>query len=255
MMEDFSSVPTVAQAFHSGLLTAVSPCALFLGPAILLCAIGSTLPPRTAVPVAVPGWKLRVELLIHLIVFLAGFFVVLVGLAASQTAVGHILLLGQGPLTVVGGLLTIIRGVFLTGLVPRFPRRTPRELLIGRLSDRAAFGGIGALLAFVWPPCGGPVLGAIVIAAGSPETSDLGIPLLLVHGLGFGIPLLLGGAALGGIVVRASGRRVAGWIESAAGALLVAGGFLIAIGKFSVLGDQTLEFFDRWVQALIEGGW
>jgi len=254
-MEDFSSVPTIAQAFHSGLLTSVSPCALFLGPLVLLWAAGSTLPPRTDVPVPTAGWKLRVELLIHLGVFLAGFLVVLVGLAASQTVVGRFLLLGQGPLTVVGGLLTIIRGVFLTGLVPRLPRRTSRELLIGRILDRAAFAGIGALIAFVWPPCGGPVLGAIVIAAGSPQTSDLGIPLLLVHGLGFGIPLLLGGAALGGAVVRASGRRAAAWIESAAGAFLVAVGFLIAIGKFSVLGDQTLDFFDRWVQVLIEGGW
>jgi cytochrome c-type biogenesis protein len=253
MMEDFSSVPTFSQAFHSGLLTAVSPCAILLGPVLLLWAIGSSLPSRTAVPVA--GWKLRVELLIHLGVFYCGFLVVLVGLAATQTSIGHVLLMGQGPLTVVGGVLTIIRGVFLTGLVPRLPRRTPRELLIGRILDRAAFAGIGALLAFVWPPCGGPVLGAIVIASSSTQTSDMGIPLLLVYGLGFGIPLLLAGAALGGVVVRASGRRASAWIGSAAGVFLVVGGFIIAVGKFPILGDRTLDYFDRWVQALIEGGW
>lgn len=250
MMTD--RVPGMGEAFASGLLSFVSPCVLALLPVALVYVTGVSLERRNAGGAG--GWRLKGSLLLHLSVFLAGFVAVLVGMAAGHTAVGRFFLLGQRAMTVLGGILAGVMGVFMTGLVPRAAQGDVRLRFRHRFFGYLVSMAVGATYGLVWSPCVGPVLGSIILLAGSPDTSDMGIPLLVLHGAGFGAPFLLTGLAFDAALQRIQDPRVALIMEKTAGGLLAGAGFLIATGRFFVFTDWMFQAFDFWVQALIRRG-
>jgi cytochrome c-type biogenesis protein len=250
MMTD--RVPTIGEALLSGLLSFGSPCLLALLPVALVYVTGVSLERRNAG--GGDGWRLKGSLLLHLSVFLAGFIAVLVGMAAGHTALGRLFLVGQRGMTVLGGILAAVMGVFMTGLVPRAAQGDVRLRFRHRFFGYAVSAAVGATYGLVWSPCVGPVLGSIILLAGSPDTSDMGIPLLVLHGAGFGAPFLLAGLLFDAALQRVKDPRAALVLEKAAGALLAAAGFLIATGKFLALTDWMFQAFDFWVQVLIRRG-
>jgi cytochrome c-type biogenesis protein len=258
MMEDLAGrIPTIGQAFVSGLLSFLTPCILPLLPVALVYVTGVSLERRRAAAPgekALPAWRLEASLLAHLGSFLGGFILVLLGLAAGHTWVGRLLLSGQRVFMVLGGILVAVMGVFMTGLVPRADRGDLRLRLRHRLPGYAASVAVGATYGFVWSPCVGPTLGTLILLAGQAETSDVGMPLLIIHGLGFGLPFVLTGVLFEGLLQRVRGPRAVLVLEKGAGALLTGVGFLIAVGKFLSVTELLFEACDGWVQALIQGG-
>jgi len=113
---------------------------------------------------------------------------------------------------------------------------------------------VGAAYGLVWSPCVGPTLGCIILAAGSPDTADQGIPLLVIHGLGFGLPLLFSGYILDGFLRRIKQPWIPLVLEKTAGISLVVAGLLIATCRFLILMDGLFQTFDSWVHVLIQGG-
>ena len=142
----------------------------------------------------------------------------------------------------------------MTGLVPRAAQGDVRLRFRHRFFGYAVSTLIGATYGLVWSPCVGPVLGSIILLAGAPDTSDMGIPLLVLHGAGFGIPFLLTGFAFDAALQRIKDPKVSLVLEKEAGGLLAGAGFLIATGKFLILTDWMFQAFDFWVQALIRRG-
>lgn len=250
-------IPTIREALRSGAMSFLSPCILPLLPVALVYVTGVSLERRNAAASGASlwaGWRLRLSLVMHLAGFLAGFIAVLVGLAAGQTWVGRTLLSGQRIFMVLGGILVAVMGIFMTGLVPRAAEGDMRLRFRHRLFGYAGSAAVGATYGFVWSPCVGPVLGSLILLAGQPDTADMGIPLLVLHGIGFGGPFLLTGVVFDGILQRVSSPRVVLTLEKAAGVFLTVVGFLIATGKFLNVTDHLFQAFDFWVQVLIQGG-
>ncbi|MGH7777282.1 MAG: cytochrome c biogenesis CcdA family protein [Candidatus Dormibacterales bacterium] len=222
-----------ALALAAGVLSFSSPCTLPLVPGYISYMAGVR---------AGRGRALTAALL-----FVAGFSAVFTSLGAAASGLGALLAENRILLERVAGAVIIVLGLVLVGLV-KVPwlEREGRPLL-----ERVRPGPKGALFlgvafAFGWTPCIGPVLGSILVLAGSQQTAGSGALLLLVYSAGLGIPFLA--AAL--LMDRFSGatqalRRHAATINVVAGVLLLFMGGLVASGRLQAFTAPVLELYAR----------
>ncbi len=215
---------TLGAAFTGGLLSFASPCVLPLLPTFLLLLAGSS-PSR-------PG-KGRGILLVNTLAFLAGFTVVFLAMGATATALGRLVLAYWSVLEKVAGVVLILLGLFLSGLwTPLFLLRDRRPFLQKKRQGTLGSFLLGASFTLGWTPCTGPILTTILLAAGSQQTVEQGVLLLLAYALGFALPFFL--AAL--FWQRLSpalhkGYRWLPWLQKAAGAFLLLFGILMVSGR------------------------
>jgi cytochrome c-type biogenesis protein len=129
----------------------------------------------------------------------------------------------------MGGVLMGILGIHLTGLfrihlldfdrhinIKKRPMHMLSALLIGM-----AFGA-------GWSPCVGPLLGSILMIAGSKETIGEGILLLSVYSIGLGLPFIILSFFINRLldwVKKAS--RMMSCLNKGAGILLILMGFYL----------------------------
>ena len=178
---------------------------------------------------------------------MTGFAIVFTSLGAFASGLGATLLEHRLILEKIAGGLIIVMGVFLLGLLPiPFLMREGRPLL-----ERVRPGPSGALFlgiafAFGWTPCIGPVLGSILILAGSQDTLTSGALLLFLYSLGLGIPFILAALFLERFqVVGRWLRQRAVVINSIGGGLLIAMGVLILTGRLNTFLAPALELYAR----------
>lgn len=183
-------------AFTAGILSFASPCVLPLIPSYITYITGLSF---GQLKEAHPSAKVRLTVLLHSLVFIAGFSLVFISLGAiagiaSSTFQTH-LREGLGWVQKVGGVLIFLFGVHLSGLF-HF------GVLLGekrvQIHDKPhGFAGtflVGLAFAAGWTPCIGPILGAILaLAAGTTGNLWRGVALLAVYSAGLGLPFLLSG--------------------------------------------------------------
>lgn len=232
-MNDLAPPLLAPLALLAGLLSFSSPCTVPLVPGYLGYMSGVS---------ASRGRTLGAASL-----FVLGFSLVFTVLGAGASSLGSLLLENRLLLERAGGVLIIVLGLFVLGMV-----RMPLLLREGRpLLGRVRPGPSGALLlgvafAFGWTPCIGPVLGSILILAGTRGTLLTGAGLLLLYSVGLGIPFLL--AALFMDRFRAVGawlRHHGTVINSVGGLLLVAMGVLVVLGQLTYVLSPALELYAR----------
>jgi len=220
-------------ALAAGVLSFSSPCTLPLVPGYLgyMSGVSSS----------------RGRTLGAACLFVVGFAVVFTALGAAASSLGALLLDHRALLQRVAGLLIILLGLFVVGLV-----RAPLLMREGRpLMARVRPGPAGALLlglafAFGWTPCIGPVLAAILALAGTEGTVARGVVLLLLYSLGLGLPFLAAAVAVEHFrSVSDWLRRRATVVNATGGALLVAMGTLVFVGRFTELLSPALELYSR----------
>ena len=103
---------------------------------------------------------------------------------------------------------------------------------------------MGAAFASGWTPCIGPILGSILLYAGSGGTAAQGALLLTAYSLGLGVPFLLAGYAIEGAtrVMRRINRHAraveltSGGLMAAMGVVVMTGGLTWFAGLLSDLG-------------------
>ena len=233
------TLSTLLIAFVGGVLSFVSPCVLPLIPAYLAILTGMTLqelsdrPPlsRVMVPAAM---------------FVLGFSVIYLALGAVAPLLKQFLFLYGSTVSLVGGIIIIAFGVLMTGII-----RVP--WLYGEAKiDPAKAARFGPLSGFVlglvfaagWSPCYAPIVGAVVMLAGSSTTAWQGAAVLLAYSLGFAVPFLAVALAYGKV------RPLVSWlskhsatINRAAGLVLIVMGVLLAsglLGRITLLIPQVL---------------
>jgi cytochrome c-type biogenesis protein len=179
---DFST----GTAFLGGLLTFASPCVLPLIPIYLSVLVGGSVD-------EVQGGRDRFKLLLNGSFFVLGFLAVFVLLGLTASALGKFMIQYRMLFQQLGGMMVFFFGLKFLGLVKLdVLDREKRFNLMGR----GRIGPLGAALigftfAFGWTPCIGPVLGSILtFTAVSANSMGEGALLLLVYGLGLGLPLL-----------------------------------------------------------------
>jgi cytochrome c-type biogenesis protein len=227
----------VPVAFLAGLLSFVAPCVLPLVPGYL-----SAVSAVEAGRLGEPGTTRRV--LIGSLPFVAGFTALFVALGAGAGLVGDSVSLNSTRVQAVAGFVVVVFGLAFIGLLP-FPERLVAPGLMGEARRRGSGALLGAAFAVCAAPCMGPVLGAILVLAGSTSTVLRGSVLLFAYSLGLAVPFVLAGIAFSHVMGPFRWLRdhyVA--IRTVSGALLIAVGLLLFFDRIwwlSVGFNRTLE--------------
>ena len=196
----------LAFAFLAGAATAITPCVLPVLPA-LLSASGTGGRRRPAGIVC--GLTLT-----HVIT--------IVGIASVVDGVG----VGDGALRTASIVLLALFGVTL--LVPRAARWVELRLtFLQRLAPHGDADGfwsglpVGGALGFVYAPCAGPILAAVISVSASSGTTAKIVAVAIAYGLGSALVLL--GLALGGrrLIERVRRRGRGGGLQRGFGAVML----------------------------------
>lgn len=240
----------IAASFFAGILTFLAPCTLPLVPAYLGFISGVDRK-ELANPDAQIARRARRKIFWNGAAFILGFslifiaFGVLAGLAGTALA-PYRLWLGRA-----GGVLVILFGLFMLGFFKlsffesekRIP--LPKWLTLGKPSSSLFVGGAFAL---GWTPCVGPILGSILLLAGTSGTALQGGIMLLVFSLGLAIPFLLIALAFSKATryIETISKYLKG-VSIVGGVFLIILGFLLVTDNFGLTiqyGYQLLDFID-----------
>ena len=246
---------TLLAAFGAGLLSFISPCVLPLIPGYLSYISGLSLEEMRS-PGAVPGGaaaagvavvappEVRRRILLSSLAFILGFSIVFISLGAAASAIGQFLLERLPIFSKLAGTVIIIFGLHTMGVLRIEWLYQEKRVQ----TSRKPAGFIGALLvgiafAFGWTPCIGPILGGIMLLAGTEETIGRGVRLLAIYSLGLGVPFFLTALMINrffGALSRI--RKHYHKIELVSGILLVAIGVLIFTDKFTVIAQWLTPY-------------
>ena len=232
-------------AFSAGLFSFLSPCVLPLFPSYLSFITGMSVADLSTDLTAAA----RRRVVLHAVTFVLGFSVVFVALGASFSAAGQLLFQYRNAIRVVGGILIVIFGLYIAGLlnVGLFARTQQwqiREKPAGYVGSFL----VGVTFAIGWTPCVGPILGAILSLAGTAETVQRGVGLLIAYSAGLGVPFLLSALALGSFLKFFKRYRpFIPVVERGAGVLLIAVGILVATNYYVILNSWAISLTPEWL--------
>jgi cytochrome c-type biogenesis protein len=235
----------VAVAFSAGLFSFLSPCVLPLFPSYISFITGMSVSDLTADLSAAA----RRRVLLHAVAFVVGFSVIFVALGASFSAASQFLFSYRNAIRIVGGVLIILFGLYISGVlrIGVFGRTASwqiKEKPAGYLGSFA----VGVTFAIGWTPCVGPILGAILSLAGTAETVQRGIGLLVAYSAGLGVPFLLSALALGPFLrFFKRYRPFIPVVERAAGVLLVIVGVLVVMNYYVALNSWANSLTPEWL--------
>lgn len=229
----FTEAISYPAAFTAGLLSFLSPCVLPLIPAYFTFITGFSLEELTESRDS----EIRKKVFLSTILFVSGFSLVFILMGASASYLGGLIYNYRELIRIIGGVFIIILGVHLTGIIRirglDFEKRINMEKkplhFLGTFIVGMAFGA-------GWSPCIGPLLGSIIIIAGSQETVWQGIILLGIYSAGLAIPFIIMSVFINFLLIfikKAS--RVLQYINTAAGILLIIVGLILVTNKLYVL--------------------
>src|ERR1700735_722215 len=237
-----TGLPLPIAAFLAGLVSFLSPCVLPLVPGYvsLISGVGVE-------QLKTQESQLLRKVMLNSIAFILGFSVVFIALGAVATEVSQMLARYRSTLAQVAGVVIILFGLHLTGVFKIKALYTDARLhsVKGGSTAWGAF-VIGFAFAFGWTPCVGPVLTVILTFAAAQDSITKGIALLAIYSLGLAVPFLLTALLLERFLKFYSRFRAhMHAIEVASGALLIALGVLLVIGRFTIISNY-LSFLTRF---------
>jgi cytochrome c-type biogenesis protein len=237
-----TSLPLPIAAFVAGLVSFLSPCVLPLVPGYVSLISGVGVEELKA-----HESRLLRKTMLNSASFILGFSVVFITLGAISTEVGQLLARYKSILAQVAGVVIILFGLHLTGLFRINALYADKRL--HNVKGGSTAGGaflIGFAFAFGWTPCVGPILAVILGFAAAQDSVMKGVALLMVYSLGLAVPFLL--TALGVerfLKFYSRFRAHMHAIEVASGALLIALGVLLVLGRFTIISNY-LSFLNRF---------
>lgn len=222
-------------AFTAGGLSFLSPCVLPLIPSYMSFITGMSLDEMG---------EHRGAAFTHALLFVSGFTLIFLMLGATASSVGRLLQFHQVWLERFGGVLIIFFGLYLLGVFRLGALAQERRVHI----QNKPLGYAGSVLVGVafgagWTPCIGPILGAILMYAGTQGSMAQGIVLLLFYSLGLAIPFLVAALAVERFIKWFQRyRQYMPLVTKASGGILLFLGLLLLTGYFSMLAS--------WLQGL-----
>ena len=228
----------LASAFGAGLLSFLSPCVLPLIPAYVSFMTGLSIG-------EISGDRRRLmSVLVPALLFVLGFSLVFVALGATASVLGTLLRTYRDVLSKVAGVVIFAFGFLLLGVVkvPWLYREARLDMAGARRFGPAAALVMGIAFAFGWTPCVGPILGSILLLAGSGGDPVRGALLLTAYSAGLGVPFLIVALALGKLAgtLRWLNRHSV-VIDRVAGSVLMALGLLVLSGKLGLVSAWFLQ--------------
>ncbi|MFA4982021.1 MAG: cytochrome c biogenesis protein CcdA [Candidatus Omnitrophota bacterium] len=231
-------------AFFAGILTFLSPCLLPLVPSFIAYMAGVSFSDLKD-----SGRKsdVRKKTIIHSLLFIAGFSVIFVLLGLTATFIGKALFQYQKIIRIAGGVMITLFGLYLTGILKldflgkerRFDLKTKGASYIGSFL-------IGVTFAAAWTPCAGPILGSILVLAGTKSSVAEGAKLLTVYSLGIAVPFFITALAVNSFLEYFNRfKKVINVVNIVGGVFLIIIGILVATNYLAVISERFLAAFTR----------
>lgn len=169
------------------------------------------------------------KIALHAFFFILGFSSVFVVLGASASALGTLFAQYQKVVRQVGGIFVIFLGLTLTGVFKFGFLMKEKKFSLPKKAT-GLFGSflVGVIFSFGWTPCVGPILGSILVLAGTSESLERGIFFLLVYSLGLAVPFFVSALAMNLFLSSFQKiKRFLRWIEVGSGIVLIGIGVLL----------------------------
>jgi cytochrome c-type biogenesis protein len=237
------NVPYIV-AFTAGVLTFLSPCILPLVPSFIAYITG----------VSFNDLKHEYEkkgmlgnIISHTFLFILGFSVVFILLGLTATAIGKALFAYQRLIRIGGGMLIMLFGLMLTGIIKVGFLQKEHQLRVH--AKKASYFGsflVGVTFAAAWTPCAGPILGSILVIAGTEGNVSEGIKLLSLYSAGIAIPFLMTALAVNTFLgYFKKFKKIMGYVNVVAGALLIIIGALVVTDYLNMISERLLSLFAK----------
>lgn len=227
-------------AFIAGILMFLAPCTLPLVPGFLAFIAGG----------AEKTHSHKRAIFFNALWYVAGFSIIFILLGTAISFIGSTLRLDQRAIiSQIGGVLVFFFGFFLIfGSKLSFFKflNSERSFHLKHLHPGTPVSSFlfGAIFAFGWTPCIGPILGSILTFASTASTAFEGTVLLAIFSAGMGLPFLL----LAYSIETAQKKlktiyRYLPFISKVGGILLMILGFFMAINKVGEWNQFFYQFF------------
>jgi len=239
------SIGFILASFFAGLLTFLAPCTLPLVPAYLGFISGVD---QEALKNPSTASASRRKIFLNGLAFIVGFSLIFIVFGVLAGFAGTALAPYRIWLARTGGILVILFGLFMLGFfkLPFFQTDKripiPKWLTLGKPSSSLFIGGTFAL---GWTPCVGPILGSILLLAGTSGTAFTGGVMLTVFSIGLAIPFLLIALAFSKATTYID--RISKYLKAVSvvgGVFLILLGFLLATDNFGLIIQYGYELFD-----------
>ncbi|MCG6972555.1 MAG: cytochrome c biogenesis protein CcdA [Desulfobacterales bacterium] len=219
-------------AFIAGLLSFLSPCVLPLIPAYFTFITGFSLEQLTQDH----NTAIRKKVFLSTFSFVLGFSLVFITMGASASYLGGLMVTYKSWIRIIGGILIILFGIHLTGIIRI--RGFDYEKRISIEKKPVHFFGtliIGMAFGAGWSPCVGPLLGSILIIAGSQGTVWKGVVLLGVYSAGLAIPFIFISICIHCILLFIGKlSKVLKYVNIVSGIILIIVGLILVSNKLYV---------------------
>jgi len=233
-------------AFIAGLLSFLSPCVLPLIPSYLSFVSGISLEEMRGNRM---NSHVRHQVVKNSLAFIFGFSVVFVSLGASASFLGSLLFAYRGFLRILGGIFIVLVGLYLLGFFK--VSMLERYLQVNLKGKPASYLGsvlVGITFAVAWIPCVGPILGAILVLAGTSAEIERGILLLSMYAAGLALPFILSAMAVDSFFQFSQVfRRHIKAVHVVAGVLLVIVGTLLLTDYMTILNTYFITLTPDWL--------
>ena len=237
-----TTLPLPLAAFFAGVISFLSPCVVPLVPGYVSLISGAGVEELKA-----SDSHLLRKVMLNSAAFIIGFSIVFITLGAISTEVGQVLAQYKSLLARIAGAVIILFGLHLTGVfqIKALLADTRLHTLKGGSSPWGAF-VVGFAFAFGWTPCVGPILAVVLGFAAAQDTVIKGILLLAIYSAGLAVPFLVTSLGIERFLRfynRFKFHMHA--VEVASGALLIALGILLVLGRFTLIAGY-FSFLNRF---------
>jgi len=233
-------------AFIAGLFSFLSPCVLPLIPSYLSFVSGISLEEMRGNRMES---HVRHQVVRNSLAFILGFSLVFVSLGASASFLGSLLFAYQSFLRTLGGIFIVLVGLYLMGffkisLLERYLQFNLKGKPAGYLGSIL----VGITFAVAWTPCVGPILGAILVLAGTSADVQWGVLLLSTYAAGLALPFILSAIAVDSFFQFSQAlRRYIKAVHVVAGVLLVIVGTLLLTDYMTTLNTYFINLTPDWL--------
>ncbi len=231
-------------AFMAGLLTYLSPCLLPLIPAFIAYITGVSF---SDLKDKEKKSEVRKKTIIHSLLFIAGFSIIFILLGLTATVIGKTLFKYQKLIRIIGGILIMLFGLQLLGILKLNFLTKERQFRVATkgASYLSSF-LIGVTFAAAWTPCAGPILGSILVLAGTKANVALGAKLLTVYSIGIALPFFITALLVSSFLeISKKLQKFISVINIIGGVFLIIIGFLVATNYLAIISERVLSSFTR----------
>lgn len=171
-----------------GIISFFSPCIIPVLPVYLSILSNSSSDSNESLE----GEFVRSTIFKNTLCFVLGISTTFFILGLSIQSLSHLLNQYQTVITLIGGLVIMIMGLFYLGLIKiNFLNREKRMQIATQKMNAFSAYLLGFTFSFGWTPCVGPMLTSVLIMALGSESAATGNLLIIVYTMGFGIPFIL----------------------------------------------------------------